>query len=82
MDRQILQRVAGGEHGALGELAARHEAALLGLARGLLGGSTDLAEEAVQDAWVRVLSRAGSFNGDASVKTWLFRIVINRCRCC
>ena len=80
MDEWVLERIAGGEHGALGELAGRHEAAMLGLARGLLGGSTGLAEEAVQDAWVRVLARASSFNGSASVKTWLFRIVINRCR--
>ena len=80
MDEQILRRIAGGEHEALGELAERYEADLLGLARGLLGGSRSQAEDAVQDAWIRVLRGASGFQGRSSVKTWLFRIVINRCR--
>ena len=80
MDEQILRRIAGGEHEALGELAERYETALLGLACGLLGGSRSQAEDAVQDAWIRVLRGAGGFAGRSSVKTWLFRIVINRCR--
>ena len=80
MDEQILRRIAGGEHDALGELAERYEADLLGLALGLLGGSRSQAEDAVQDAWIRVLRGASGFQGRSSVKTWLFRIVINRCR--
>lgn len=80
MDEQILERIAAGEHDALGELAQRYEAQLLGLARGLLGGSPTAAEDAVQEAWVRVLRGAGGFRGEAGVKTWLYRIVINRCR--
>ncbi|MEL6330638.1 MAG: RNA polymerase sigma factor [Planctomycetota bacterium] len=79
-DAALLAEFVGGDREALGRLAARHEAALIGLARGLLGGSTAGAEEAVQEAWVRVIRGAASFRGDAAVKTWLTRIVINRCR--
>jgi RNA polymerase sigma-70 factor, ECF subfamily len=78
-DRDLLAAFAGGDRSALGELASRHERRLLGLALGLLG-SRELAEEAVQDAWVRVVEGAGGFKGEASVRTWLYRIVINRCR--
>ena len=92
MEHDTLHRIARGETEALGELAQAHEAALIGLARGLLGGSRPLAEEAVQDVWLRVLRASlpedgaretpphARFRGDAAVTTWLYRITINRCR--
>lgn len=63
----------------MGELARRHERELLGLACGILDGDKDGAIEAVQDAWVRVIRYSGRFRAGASVRTWLYRIVINRC---
>ncbi len=79
-DRLLLRRVASGQKDALGELARRYEPMLLGLATGLLGGRVDLARDAVQDAWVRVIRHAHGFQERSSVKTWLYRIVINRCK--
>ncbi len=78
-DEALLRRFAAGDESALGELAERHEGALLGLACGLVG-SRGPAEEAVQESWVRVIRFAGTFDGRASVRTWLYRVVINRCR--
>lgn len=78
-DEALLRAFAGGDDDALAELARRYETALLGLARGLLGRS-DLARDAVQETWMRVIRYAASFHGRASVKTWLYRIAINRCR--
>ncbi|OBK25901.1 RNA polymerase subunit sigma-70 [Mycobacterium asiaticum] len=39
--------------------------------------SRSVAEETVQEAWVQVLKSAESFEGRASVATWLFGIVKN-----
>lgn len=78
-DERLLQAFADGERRALGELARRHERALLGMAAGLLGGSRELARDAVQETWVRVIRFAGSFDGRSTLKTWLYRILINRC---
>jgi RNA polymerase sigma-70 factor (ECF subfamily) len=78
-DQKLLASFAGGDRAALGELATRYERPLLGLALGLLG-SRELAEEAVQDSWVRVVRAAGQFKEKSSVRTWLYRIVINRSR--
>ncbi len=78
-DESLLADFGAGERDALGALASRHERALLGLALGLLG-SRELAEEAVQEAWVQVVRKAAAFDGRCAVRTWLYRIVINRCR--
>lgn len=79
-DEQLLKRFCRGDTAALGSLAARHERELLGLARALLPGRDELAADAVQDAWVRVIRFGSAFDNRSSVKTWLYRIVINRCR--
>jgi len=77
-DEQLLSRFAKGDDSALGELARRHELHLLGLARGLLDGRDDLARDVVQETWVRVIGAAKNFAGNSAVKTWLYRILINR----
>ncbi len=79
-DEDLLARFVRGDDDALGQLASRYEGTLLGLARGLLAGRTTLAEEAVQEAWVRVIRFAPGFEGRASFKTWVYRVTINRCR--
>lgn len=79
-DETLLKQFADGRKAALGDLAKRYEAPLLGLARGLLRDREDLAQDAIQETWVRVIRFAASFNGNAAVKTWLYRIAINQCR--
>ncbi len=79
-DETLLNEFAAGEHAALGELARRYERLLLGLATGLLGGDANMACDAVQETWVRVIRFADRFDGRSSFKTWLYRIAINQCR--
>ena len=49
---------------------------MLRLSRSLVS-SHSIAEEVVQEAWVGVLLGLGRFEGRASLKTWIFRIVTN-----
>ena len=79
-DERLLAAFSAGEDAALGELAKRYEAMLVGLARGMLGGSEALARDAVQDAWLRVIRSSATYDGRASVKTWIYQITINRCK--
>jgi RNA polymerase sigma-70 factor, ECF subfamily len=78
-DEQLLAGFAAGDRGALGALAERYETSMLGFARGMLG-SDAAAMDAVQETWLRVIRHAGGFRGHSSVKTWLYQILINRCR--
>lgn len=82
-DEHLLARFARGgcdARASLQELARRHELRLLGLALGLCGGREDLAREAVQETWVRVIRHAGKFRGKSSFATWVYRIAVHRCR--
>jgi RNA polymerase sigma-70 factor (ECF subfamily) len=79
-DEQLLAAFLDGDRAALGQLAGRYEPMLLGLAAGLLGGSSSMACDAVQETWMRVIRHGHSFNGRSGLKTWLYRIAINRCR--
>jgi RNA polymerase sigma-70 factor (ECF subfamily) len=79
-DAHLLGEFARGDRDALGELAGRHERALLGLCRGLCHGQADRAGDIVQETWVRVIRAGGRFNGRSSVKTWLYRIALNEFR--
>lgn len=79
-DESLLDAFRRGDQSALGDLARRYERPLLGLATGLLDGRTDMASDAIQETWVRVIRFADKFDGRSSFKTWLYRIAINQCR--
>ncbi len=48
------------------------------LARNLLGSQSD-AEDAVQETFLKVQRSVGSFRGQSSFVTWIFRILVNTC---
>lgn len=39
-----------------------------------------LAEDAVQDVYIRCYNHLAKFRHDSSVKTWLYKITVNRCK--
>lgn len=79
-DEELLAEFVAGRRAGLAELARRYERPLLGLACGMLGGRRDLACDAVQQTWLRVIRFGHTFAGRSGLKTWLYRIAINECR--
>jgi RNA polymerase sigma-70 factor, ECF subfamily len=78
-DGELLAAHVAGDRYAFGELADRHARLLWTLARRSLDDERDAAE-AVQDALLRAHRYAARFRGQASVRTWLVRLVISSCR--
>ena len=75
-DSALLDRVAAGDRAALEELFRRYRTTAFRVAYRLLGREQD-ALDAVQDAFVKVLTNLGRFRGQSSFKTWVLRIVSN-----
>jgi RNA polymerase sigma-70 factor (ECF subfamily) len=78
-DAVLLGLLRAGDEQAFVALVRRHHAAMLRLACAYVP-SVAVAEEVVQDTWVGVLRGIASFEGRSSVRTWLFRILVNRAR--
>lgn len=77
-DGLLAARAAEGDDDAFAVLVHRHSSPLLALAYRMLGSLPD-AEEAVQDALISAWRRLPDFRGDAAFRTWMYRIVTNRC---
>lgn len=78
-DAALLARLRAGDEAAFDELVGRHSSSMLRVAR-MYVPSQAVAEEVVQETWLGVLTGLDRFEGRSSLKTWLFRILVNRAR--
>ena len=77
-DSCLAQRVAGGDRSAFEELMRRYNRRLYRLARASLGDEAE-AKDALQDAYLSAYRSIGKFRGEATLSTWLSRLVLNAC---
>jgi RNA polymerase sigma-70 factor (ECF subfamily) len=75
-EKRLVRSLRAGEEHAFAELVSSFTPALLRVAR-LYVRDRAVAEEVVQEAWVGVLRGLDRFEGRASFRTWLFRILTN-----
>ena len=76
-DEETLAALRRGDEQVFVELVQQHQALMLRVASRYVRNRT-LAEEVVQETWLGVLNGLDRFEGRASMKTWIFRILINR----
>jgi RNA polymerase sigma-70 factor (ECF subfamily) len=76
LDQELIALSAGGDRRAFERLVERHAAAVLRLAI-VLTDDRASAEDAMQQTFLSAYRSAASFRADASVRTWLLRIVRN-----
>ncbi|MGH3344597.1 MAG: RNA polymerase sigma factor SigM [Carbonactinosporaceae bacterium] len=77
-DGDLLARHVEGDAAAFSELVRRHRDRLWAVALRTLG-DPDEAADAVQDALISAFRAAHTYRGQASVTTWLYRVVVNAC---
>jgi len=72
----FIERLKARDEGAFETLVQSYGARMLATARRLLGNEHD-AHDAVQQAFISAFRAIAGFNADATVSTWLYRIVVN-----
>jgi RNA polymerase sigma-70 factor (ECF subfamily) len=75
----VLDALRRGDEDAFARLVGEHHASLRRVAR-LYVANAAIAEEVVQDTWLGVIRGIWAFEGRSSLKTWIFRILVNRAR--
>jgi RNA polymerase sigma-70 factor (ECF subfamily) len=76
-DRALLERLRAGDEIAFTELVERYSGALMRLVR-MYVPSAAVAEQVVQETWLGVLAGLDGFKGRSSLRTWVFRIALDR----
>ncbi len=75
----LLASLRAGDEAAFVDLLDRHTAPMLRLAR-VFVATPEAAADVVQDTWLGVLRGLERFEARASLRTWIFRILVNRAR--
>ncbi|MER8582003.1 RNA polymerase sigma factor [Mesorhizobium sp. M1423] len=75
-DMQLVGRALARDGDAFRTIIKTHNQRLYRIARGVVRNDSE-AEDIVQEAYVRAFAHLEAFRGDASLATWLSRIVIN-----
>lgn len=74
----LVDRCRSGDGHAFARLVALHEGMVYNLAARLLGDGEE-ARDLSQDVFLQVYRTLGHFRGQSSLKTWIYRIVVNQC---
>jgi RNA polymerase sigma-70 factor (ECF subfamily) len=75
-DLAFVQRLRAGDEAAFMALVERHQGPMLRIAR-MYVSSRAVAEEVVQEAWLGILKGLDRFEGRSSLRTWMYRILVN-----
>ena len=78
-DALLVRRVLEGDARAFTTLVDRHLQPCLRFATRMLGSRHD-AEDATQEALLRAYRALATYDPGSSFRTWLFAILVNRCR--
>jgi RNA polymerase sigma-70 factor (ECF subfamily) len=78
-DHALLERLRAGDEQAFEALVDRYDRALRRVARSFVRTDTS-ADEVVQETWLGVVTGLAAFEGRSSLRTWIFRILVNRAR--
>jgi RNA polymerase sigma-70 factor (ECF subfamily) len=78
-ERGLVEQCRRGNAEAFARLVALHEAMVFNLACRLLGHPEE-ARDAAQEVFLQVYRVLGRFEGRSTLRTWIYRIVVNHCR--
>src|SRR2546421_1831644 len=74
----LIDRLARRDRSAIEQVVRAHHSFLVGMVMPLVG--MELAEDVVQEAWIKALTAVSRFEGRARLRTWLAQIALNTAR--
>jgi len=77
-DADLVAALRSGDESAFAALVDRYHASLVRVARLYVVDSA--AEDVAQETWLALLRGLDTFEGRSALKTWLFRVLVNRAR--
>ena len=77
-EHELVARCREGDAAAFARLVAQNESMVFNLAARLLGDGEE-ARDVAQDVFLQVYRQLARFQGRSSLKTWIYRIVVNQC---
>jgi RNA polymerase sigma-70 factor (ECF subfamily) len=75
-DLALVERLRAGDEAAFMALVEAHQAPMLRIAR-MYVSTQAVAEEVVGDTWLGILRGLERFEGRSSLRTWMYRILVN-----
>ena len=75
-DSRDIQRILNGDHSAFANIVSRYKNYGFSIAQNVVQ-NRELAEEVLQDAFLKAYFKLSSFNKLSKFSTWLFRIIYN-----
>lgn len=78
-DAAVVAALRAGDDKVFAALLDRYHPSMLRVARGYVA-TREAAEDVVQETWLGVIKGLGSFEARSSLRTWIFRILVNRAR--
>ncbi len=78
-ERELIDRILAGDADAYYDLVSPYRLRLYRKACALTGNPED-AEDVLQEALVTAYRALAKFRGESGIYTWLYRIVVNKCR--
>jgi RNA polymerase sigma-70 factor (ECF subfamily) len=77
-DAELIQASKRGDLSAFEEIHAAHAGRMKSIAFHMLGDRSD-AEDAVQEAFLKIYRGVGAIHGDSTLAPWIYRILLNCC---
>jgi RNA polymerase sigma-70 factor, ECF subfamily len=75
-DRALYDRLVAGDEAALTDFVTRHHGALMRFVGSRRANGTRV-DDVVQESWLAFIESLPRYEGRASLRTWLYRIVVN-----
>ncbi len=77
-DLELIGRIRAGDGTAFETLYRQHATRLYNLASRMIGANGE-ADDLLQDIFLLAYRKIGSFRGESSLGTWLYRLAMNHC---